>query len=137
MFLLAFIDIPGLNDGPPPYVKPTGSTQTRYLDVLENNTQVIYPLIAVVVVALIAYGIIAAWRTDDLDGVEKAELKREIIRLLRRDVYGLTADHIAKILKVPGGRLLTLLEEMSEANLVESRTDSSRVTTWRMKGLTG
>ena len=72
-----------------------------------------------------------------LDGIAQAEMKREVIRQLRREVYGLTAVRLATLLDVPGGKMLKLLEEMAEANIVESRTDTSRVTTWRMKGLTG
>jgi hypothetical protein len=131
---LLAIDMPG---DPPKYVKPVGSAQVRYFEWLENNTHVVYPMLAVTVVALIAFGIISAWRSEDIDGLKKAELKREIIRELRREVYGMTADRLAKAIDVPGGRMLKLLEEMAESNIVESRTDTSRVTTWRMKGLTG
>lgn len=130
---LLLIDMPG--EGPK-YGKPVGSAYVRYFEWLENNTHIVYPIIAVVVVALIAFGVIQAWRTEDIDGLKKAEMKREIIRMLRREVYGMTADRLAKTLEIPGGRMLKLLEEMAEANIVESRTDTSRVTTWRMKGLT-
>lgn len=131
--LLLLPEIPG---EAPRYVKPVGSAYVRYFEWLENNTHVVYPIIAVSVVALIAFGVISAWRTEDVDGLKKAETKREIIRLLRREVYGMTADRLAKSLEIPGGRMLKLLEEMADANIVESRTDTSRVTTWRMKGLT-
>ncbi len=130
---LLLIDLPG---DPPRYTKPAGSASVRYFEFLENNTHIIYPIIAVSVVALIAFGVISAWRSEDIDGIKKAELKREIIRELRREVYGMTADRLAKSIGVPGGRMLKLLEEMAESNIVESRTDTSRVTTWRMKGLT-
>lgn len=129
------IDIPLPGDAPK-YRKPIGSMDMRYSEWFENHTNTLYPLIAIVVVALVAWGIISAWRGDDMDGLKKAELKREIIRLLRRDVYGLSADKLAAQLEIPGGKLLKLLDEMAEENIVESRTSTSRVTTWRMKGLT-
>ncbi|MFT3706208.1 MAG: hypothetical protein QM817_00950 [Archangium sp.] len=132
--LVLALDMPG--DHPPKYVKPVGSASVRYFEWLENNTHVVYPALAVVLVALIAFGIISAWRTEDSDGLKKAELKREIIRELRREVYGMTANHLAKNIQLDGTKILKLLEEMAEDNIVESRTDSSRVTTWRMKGLT-
>lgn len=132
---LLFLDLLG-PDEPPPYAKPESSAKVRYFEWLENNTHLIYPILAVAVVALIAFGIIGAWRSEDIDGLAKAELKREIIRQLRREVYGLTAVRLATILEVPGGKMLKLLEEMAEEGMVESRTDTSRVTTWRMKGLT-
>lgn len=128
--------LPDLPGDPPRYVKPVGSASVRYIEWLENNSHVVYPIIAVAVVALIAFGIISAWRSEDIDGLKKAEMKREIIRVLRREVYGMTADQLAKALEIPGTRMLKLLEEMAEANIVESRTDTQRVTTWRMKGLT-
>lgn len=133
----ALLAIEGLGNDPHPYVKPVGSAKVRYFEWLENHTHVVYPLLAVATVALIAFGIISAWRSEDIDGLKKAELKREIIRELRREVWGMTADRLARNIDVPGGRMLKLLEEMAEDNIVESRTDTSRVTTWRMKGLTG
>lgn len=131
--LLLLLDMPG---DPPKYVKPVGSAYVKYFETLENNTHIVYPALAIVMVALIAFGIISAWRTEDTDGLKKAELKREIIRELRREVYGMTVTHLAKNLQIPGGKVLKLLEEMAEDNIVESRTDTARVTTWRMKGLT-
>lgn len=129
--------LPDLPGAEPSYVKPVGSGHVRYFEWLENNSHLIYPLLAVAVVALIAFGIIGAWRSEDIDGIQKAELKREVIRQLRREVYGLTAVRLATLLEVPGGKMLKLLEEMAEDNIVESRTDTSRVTTWRLKGLAG
>jgi hypothetical protein len=138
VLLYALIDLPklpgaGENEA---YVRPAGSMDMKYSEWFEAHTSTLYPLIAIVVVALVAWGIISAWRGDDMDGLAKAELKREIIRLLRRDVYGLSADKLAAQLEIPGGKLLKLLDEMAEENIVESRTSTSRVTTWRMKGLT-
>ena len=130
---LLLIDLPG---DPPRYTKPAGSASVRYFELLENNSHIIYPIIAVSVVALIAFGVISAWRTEDVDGLKKAELKREVIRLLRREVYGMTAIRLAEGVGIPPGRMLKLLDEMAEASIVESRTDTARVTTWRMKGLT-
>jgi hypothetical protein len=130
---VALLDLPG--DDTPKYVKPVGSASVKYFEWLENNSHVVYPLIAVAVVGLIAFGVISAWRNEDIDGLKKAELKRDIIRELRREVYGMSADRLAKLVGVPGTRMLKLLEELAEANIVESRTDTSRVTTWRIKGL--
>ncbi len=136
LFVRAVLLLPDLPSDQPRYTKPVGSAEVKYFELLENNSHIIYPIIAVTVVALIAFGVIAAWRSEDVDGIAKAEMKREVIRQLRREVYGLTAVRLATILNVPGGKMLKLLEEMAEANIVESRTDTSRVTTWRMKGLT-
>ena len=136
LVIRAVLLLPELPSDQPRYTKPVGSAEVKYFELLENNSHIIYPILAVTVVALIAFGVIAAWRSEDVDGIAKAEMKREVIRQLRREVYGLTAVRLATIVDVPGGKMLKLLEEMAEANIVESRTDTARVTTWRMKGLT-
>ncbi|GMU62576.1 MAG: hypothetical protein AMXMBFR34_43390 [Myxococcaceae bacterium] len=126
------IDMPG---EPTPYAKPVGATKVKYIELLENNSHIIYPLLAVVVVALIAFGVISAWRSEDMSGLQKAELKREIIRELRREIWGMTADALSKNVGVPRFKLLKILEEMQADNILEARTDTQRVTTWKMKGL--
>ncbi|MCC6334474.1 MAG: hypothetical protein IT380_10865 [Myxococcales bacterium] len=120
---------------PTPYAKPVGATKVKYIELLENNSHIIYPLLAVVVVALIAFGVISAWRSEDMSGLQKAELKREIIRELRREIWGMTADALSKNVGVPRFKLLKILEEMQADNILEARTDTQRVTTWKMKGL--
>ncbi len=129
---LFVFDLPGQ---PPDYVRPPGSTSPRYFELLENNTHLIYPGLAVLVLLLIAVGILQAWRSEDMDGLQKANLKREIIGELRREVHGMTADSLSKNLGVPSLRLLRILEEMQKDSILESRTDTRRITTWRMKGI--
>ncbi len=124
------IDLPG---DTPDYDRPPSATTPRYLEFLESNTHLIYPGLAVLVLALIALGILQAWRSEDMDGVQKAELKRDVIRELRREVHGMTADALARAVGVPSLKLLRLLEEMQQDNIIESRTDTQRLTTWRMK----
>lgn len=126
------IEMPG---EPTPYAKPVGATKVKYIELLENNSHVIYPLLAVVVIVLIALGVIQAWRTEDMSGIQKAELKREIIRALRREIWGMTVEAISKNVGIPRLKLLKVLEEMQADNIVEARTDTQRVTTWKMKGL--
>lgn len=126
------IDLPGQE---PDYVRPPSAVNPRYIELLENNTSIIYPVLAVVVLVLIAVGILQAWRSEDMDGVQKAEIKRDIIKELRRDIHGLTAETISKSVGVPALKLLRLLEEMQNDEIVESRTDTRRLTTWRLKGL--
>jgi hypothetical protein len=133
--VFAAIAIALLSDSPG-YVAPLSSTSPRYLELLEENTHILYPAIAVLVVALIAFGVISAWRTEDIDVIAKAEMKREIIREMRRQVHGLTVEQLAKLTSMPPLKLVRLLEEMQEGGITESRTDSARITTWRLKGLT-
>jgi hypothetical protein len=127
-------DLPG-QEGPPPYVRPPSATRPRYIEFLEDNTHIIYPGIAIIVVTLIALAVIGAWRTEDMDGIQKAEVKREIVRALRQDIHGVTVERLSKTLGVPSLRLIRLLEEMATQGITECRTDTRRVTTWRLKGL--
>lgn len=128
-----------LHAGPPehaPYVQPLSATKPRYIEALEENTHLIYPGIAVLVLLLIALGVISAWRSEDIDGIQKAEMKREIIRELRREIHGITVERLAKLVNAPSLKVAKLLEEMHTQGIAESRTDTRRVTTWRLKGLT-
>jgi hypothetical protein len=120
----------------PHYVQPLSATKPRYIEALEENTQLVYPAIAVLVLLLIALGVISAWRSEDVDGIQKAELKREIIRELRRELHGITVERLAKLVNSPNLKVAKLLEEMQVQGIAESRTDTRRVTTWRLKGLT-
>ena len=132
MTLVLAMALPG---EPAPYVKPTSSTEPRYIEVLEENTHLVYPAIAVLVVTLIALGVVSAWRSGDIDGIEKAALKRTLIRELRRELHGTTAEQLAKAVEAPNLKVLKLLEEMQAQGLTACRTDTRRVTTWRLKGL--
>lgn len=133
--LMLAVDLPDLPGDPPRYHRPTSSTAPKYIEVLEENTHVIYPAIAVLVVVLIALGVVSAWRTEDIDGIKKAEFKRTLILELRRELHGVTAEQLAKAVALPNLKVLKLLEEMQAQGITECRTDTRRLTTWRLKGL--
>lgn len=123
------------NDDQPVYVKPVGATKVRYIEALEDNANVIYPALALLVIALVALGILQALRSDDMDAEQKAEVKRKVLRELRLDLGGMTVEQLSKRVALPSHRLFKILEEMQEAGMVEHRTDTRRVTTWHVKGL--
>jgi len=83
----------------------------------------------VLVVTLIALGSCRRGGVGDIDGIEKAELKRTLIRELRRELHGTTAEQLAKAVEAPNLKVLKLLEEMQAQGLTECRTDTRRVTT--------
>lgn len=127
------LKIPGQID----YEQPEGSTNVPYLEVLENNTHIIYPALAILVVVLIVAGILHAWKTDDMDSVVKAEAKREIVLQLRREMHGMSAERLTRMTGLELMKLVRLLEEMQEDGILTSHTNSQRQTTWLLKGLTG
>jgi hypothetical protein len=102
---------------------------------LEQNARIIYPALAVLVVALLAAGVIHAWKSQEMDGVQKAQLKGEILRLMRRYVGGITADQLCPELKLDTFGVARLLDEMVKEGIVTSYTTSDRITTFRLKGL--
>ena len=117
------------------YTKPPGATSPKYFEFLELNAHIIYPLLAVLVLALLIAGILQAWRTQDLDGLAKAELKREVILELRRVMGGATVEVISKAVGLEPFKLVKLLEEMQKDGIVGSHTTSQRLTVWQLEGV--
>jgi hypothetical protein len=108
-----------------------------YWDLLEKNTHIVYPVLAVLVLVLLMAGILQAWKTQDLDGLQRAELKREIILELRKETFGCSVENLARSMKLDPLKLVTLLEQMQKDGVVMSTTDTKRLTTWRLKGVGG
>ena len=108
--------------------------ETDYLELLERNSHIVYPALAVLVVLLLVLGILEAWRSQDLDGLQKVELKREIILELRRQIGGASAETLAKAIGLESFKTVKLLEELQRDNIVISHTNTARLTLWRIKG---
>jgi hypothetical protein len=117
------------------YQKPLGATSPKYFEFLELNAHIIYPLLAVLVLALLIAGILQAWRSQDLDGLAKAELKREVILELRRVMGGSTVETLSKAVGLEPFKLVKLLEEMQKDGIVGSHTTSQRLTVWQLVGV--
>lgn len=101
---------------------------------IEQNAWLIYPVLGVAVVALIAWGFLHAWKSHELDAVRKAEVKAEILRLMRRYVGGMTAEQVAPEVKLDTFQAAKLLEEMVEVGQITCYTTSNRITTYKLKG---
>jgi hypothetical protein len=120
---------------PQGYQKPDSATSPEYFELLEKNTHIIYPVLAVVVLVILVAGILQAWKTQDLDGLQRAELKREIVLELRKETFGASAEVLARRIKLDPLKLMNLLEQMQQEGVVMSMTDTKRLTTWRLKGV--
>jgi hypothetical protein len=107
----------------------------KYFELLERNSHIIYPTLALAVVALVILGILQAWRAHDLDGLAKLELKREIILELRKTMGGASADMLARAVGLEPLKIMKLLEEMQRDGILLSHTNTSRLTVWRLKGV--
>lgn len=108
--------------------------ETRFLELFEQNGHIVYPVIAVTVIALILWGILSAWRAQDLDGLAKVELKREIILELRKQIGGMSAEALSRSVGLDNFKTVKLLEEMQRDGIILSHTTTSRLTTYRIKG---
>lgn len=126
--LLLLAQAPGASDATPAPAAPA------YFELLESNTHIIYPLLALVVLVLLAVGIVHAWRSEDLDGLVKAELKRTIILELRRQVGGTSAEKLSRVVGLEPLKLVHILEEMQDDGLLTSHTNTQRLTVWQVKG---
>ncbi|MFY2556539.1 hypothetical protein ACN469_02750 [Corallococcus terminator] len=118
----------------PDYTRPVSSMSPKYFEVLEQNSHIIYPLVAILTLVLIAAGVLQAWRTQDLDGLQKSEFKKAIVNELRRNITGLPGDVLAKAVGLDRLKTNRLLEQMQQDGMVVSHTNSQRLTVWRIRG---
>jgi hypothetical protein len=108
----------------------------NYFDLLERNTHIIYPALGVLALVLIIAGILQAWRSQDLAGLEKAELKRELIIELRRQAgCSASGEQLAKAIGLDAFKTMKLLEELQRDGVLQSHTNTQRLTVWRLKSL--
>lgn len=115
--------------------QPPDALDPGYFEFLEKNSHIIYPALGVLVVVLLALGILQAWRSQDLDGLAKAEFKREIILEIRRQLGGVSAESLARTLGLETFKMLRILEEMQKDGLLQSHTNTQRLTVWQIKGI--
>lgn len=109
----------------------------RYFELLERNSHIVYPLLALLVVMLLVMGILQFWRAHDMDGLAKVELKREIIIELRKQMGGASAEELARAVGLAPLTTVRLLEEMQKEGILASHTNTTRLTVWRIKGVGG
>lgn len=127
--------LPGLlAQAAPDYAKPVSSLSPKYFELLEQNSHIIYPLVAILTLVLIAAGILQAWRTQDLDGLQKNEFKKAIVNELRSNIAGLPGDVLAKAVGLDRLKTHRLLEQMQQDGMIVSHTNSQRLTVWRIRG---
>ncbi|MCP3162994.1 hypothetical protein [Myxococcus qinghaiensis] len=118
----------------PDYTRPVSSMSPKYFEVLEQNSHIIYPLVAILTLVLIAAGVLQAWKTQDMDGLQKNEFKKAIVNELRRNITGLPGDVLAKAVGLDRLKTNRLLEQMQQDGMVVSHTNSQRLTVWRIRG---
>lgn len=132
--LLAQLSIPGLESGPD---KPASSVDPNYFELLERNSHLVYPALAVLVLGLVSMAILQASKAQDMDGAVKAEFKKLIVDELRRYPAGLETPALASATGLDRGKLVRLLDQMQQDGVLVSHITTQRQTVWRVKGVGG
>lgn len=131
--IVTLLQIQGLVGDDPGYEKPATSLTPSYLDLLEQNSHIVYPVLAVLTLGLIAWGLLTAWKNQDMDVQTRVEYKRAILTELHRHLNGLPGDELARTLGLERLKMVKLLEQMQEEGMVQSYMNSRRVTVWRVR----
>lgn len=125
--------MPG-QDNTPKYVKPASSMAPKYFDMLEQNSHIVYPVLAGLTLLLVVAGIFQAWKSQDMDGLTKNEFKRQIVNELRRNISGLPGDLIARTIGLDRLKTVRLLEQMQQEGILNSYMSSNQMMMWRVRG---
>ena len=134
LVLLAQIPIPGLEPGPD---RPASSVDPSYFDVLERNSHIVYPALGLLVLALVSWAIIQSSKAQEMDGAVKQEFKRLIVDELRRYPAGLETPDLAEATGLDRSKLVRILHQMQQDNVLVSHVTTQRQTVWRVKGIGG
>ena len=108
-----------------------------YLELLERNSHILYPTLAVITLALVSAGVLQALRAQKVDGALTSRHKQIIVDALRSQPVGLPATSLAGQLGLDTHKTVRLLEQMQQDGLLVSYTNSQRILLWQVKGLTG
>jgi hypothetical protein len=138
--LLHLVQIDGLPDGmpgqddTPKYVKPTSPMAPKYIEMLEQNSHIVYPALGILTLLVVVAGIFQAWKSQDMDGLSKNEFKRAIVNELRRNLSGLSGEMIARAVGLDRLKTVRLLEQMQQEGMVNSYMSSTQMMMWRVRG---
>jgi len=83
---------------------------------------------------VIALGVVQSWRGHEMSASRKADLKKEIVRELRKTGMGLPAEVIGRAIGLETFKTQRLLEEMQAAGLVVVYTNTERLSLWQLTG---
>jgi hypothetical protein len=117
------------------YARPAGATSPRYIEFLEQNSNVLYPALAALTIVLIVLGVLQAWRGQELSVEQKIQLKKEIVLELRKAGGGVSAEVVARALGMETFKTVRLLEEMLKDGLLLTYTNTQRLAMWQLKGV--
>jgi len=108
-----------------------------YIVWLENHSAVVYPAIGLLVIALMAWGILTALRSSEMDTATRVKIKTDVLDALRLHVGGLSTQELMKETGRSQGELMLVLEEMARDHQVWSTRSAERHTVWHARGVGG
>lgn len=89
---------------------------------IEANGSITYPAVAVVVIGLMVWALLAGFRTDRLNAEQRGALKMRIVQLMRRRVSGVSAEAVSAELQIDLLVAARLLAELAEEGLIDAST---------------
>jgi hypothetical protein len=114
---------------------PLPQSPQELFELIEANRQLVYPTVALVTLGLIALGVLQALRSQDMDGLQKAGFKREIVAEMRKQVVGVTAEVLARKLGLEKFKTVRLLEEMQADGVLFSYNNTEHRQVWKLRGV--
>jgi hypothetical protein len=102
---------------------------------IEQNSAVVYPAIAIVIVGLIVGALMASWKSDEMNAEQRGQLKMKIMQIMRRRISGVSAQIVAAELQIDISVAAKLLNELAEEGLVAGGQGSgSAPVQYRIRG---
>lgn len=102
---------------------------------VDANRGVVYPALVGATILLIALAVLSQLRRQDMDGKLKNKVKGELIRELRIQVVGVTADELARTVGLEKFKTVRLLEEMQTDGILISYNNTQRRQVWKLRGV--
>jgi hypothetical protein len=111
------------------------ANDTDYIVWLESHSAVVYPAIGLLVIALMAWGILAALRSSEMDTATRVKVKTDVLDALRLHVGGLSTQELMTETGKSQAELLPVLDEMAKDHQIWSTRSAERRTVWHARGV--
>lgn len=102
---------------------------------IDANRAVVFPAIVGATILLIALAVLSQLRRQDMDGKLKDKVKAELIRELRLEMGGVTADELSRKVGLEKFKTVRLLEEMQKDGILISYNNTQRRQVWKLRGV--
>ncbi len=108
---------------------------TPLMQIHDRYGTILWPVVGLVVVGFVAWGLISAISHKSIQGEDKLRCKKEILSELRRQLNGLTLEQVAKLINHDKALTLELVEEMATDGMLSQHVNTKGATLYRLKGV--